>query len=474
MKGSGICGLDLLDTEVESANAITDCLIDVEVFANGCNRGLRLSNCAAFAGQVLFADKPVLDVCKDASEFASSMASNWSNLNAGARSQVLLLSWRTVTKHAGCEVPCLLKDWGVCQDAVDRPPPAQRLRGIAAVNAMALARLVLKPSLIKAVEAEAPQGLCVYPLGSLLNHSCLPSVNRLPFRSCLMVRANGSLPPGLELSCTYIEVRAPLHTRRSELETSWGFHCECCRCLWEERVWSSELSAARSMWRRFERRRSEGVCSEEELRSLVSDARSFTDKSLRDFLDSWNGSQKIGLLQDSCNAAAAMDPEERDQLLAMPLDTAMPQALLSLRDLLLASYWIAPAWELAFGLQQSKCFSEAVSLWKIISRVTAEVLPLSTNHAAATMEAALTAAEGLHEVMEFTDLTELLKESLRVCTGTYGGHGPATWQRLASARLQSFAPDLSRSLLATIAQLATACDDTPHALVNPGALDDMD
>lgn len=471
MEEFGRCGLDLLEAEAKSATAITDCLFDVEVFATGCNRGLRLSQCSASPGQVLLVDKPVLDVCKNASEFASSMASNWNNFSARVRSQVLLLSWRTVTKDAGCEVPCLLKDWGASEDPVDRPPPAQRLKGIAAINGMAPARLVLKPSLIKAVEAEAPQGLCVYTLGSLLNHSCLPSVNRLPFESCLMVRANGSLPPDLELNCTYIEVRRPLHIRQAELETSWGFRCECCRCLLEERVWSSELSAARSMWRRFERRRSEGVCSEEELRSLVSEARNCTDKSLRDFLNSWNGSENFGALQERCSAAAAMPPEERDRLLAMPLDTAIPKKLMSLRDLLLASYWLAPAWELAFGLQQSQCYAEAVLLWKTISRVTAAVLPLSTNHAAAAMEAALTAAEGVQEGME---LTELLKESLRVCTGTYGGVGTATWQRLASARLQSFNAELNRSVLSTLEQFTTSSEGDPHEHVNAGALDDMD
>merc|ERR1711879_1050468 len=84
-----------------------------------------------------------------------------------------------------------------------------------------------KPSLLKTLEGEANYGLAVYPLGSLVNHSCIPTANRLPLSKHLVVRAATDLAPGTELTYAYVEVRAPVETRRASLDKSWGFDCQC-------------------------------------------------------------------------------------------------------------------------------------------------------------------------------------------------------------------------------------------------------
>ena len=57
-------------------------------------------------------------------------------------------------------------------------PATGRLRGIASFNGMAVVKLVMKPSALKTLEAQPCNGVAVYLNGSMLNHSCFPTVNR--------------------------------------------------------------------------------------------------------------------------------------------------------------------------------------------------------------------------------------------------------------------------------------------------------
>ena len=72
-----------------------------------------------------------------------------------------------------------LADWPgeLCVGKVPAPK-LPRLRGIASFNGMAVVKLMMKPSSLKTLEALPRNGLAVYLNGSMLNHSCCPTVNR--------------------------------------------------------------------------------------------------------------------------------------------------------------------------------------------------------------------------------------------------------------------------------------------------------
>ncbi|CAE7188775.1 SET5, partial [Symbiodinium sp. CCMP2456] len=350
----------------------------------------------------VLAEQAVLaEPCVSGEEFAIAAQQDWKKVGAFSRAKLLSLRWRSAVKE-GSELPTALgplRGWpgrepseqlGQVATATSKAPGIPRLRGIAAFNGMAVLKMVVKPSILKTIEAQPRHGLAIYTDGSLLNHSCLPNVNRLPFPSCLVVRAARDLLPQDELTCAYIEVRAPHFVRQAELESTWGFECGCGRCQLEAKIWAAEPEAekrARSLWRRFERRRREGACSEQELREMVADAAECTGKVFRRFL-------QTGAEEDFQGEALVYRAALGCENLEHPeLDThsESARAASALLNLLLGSYWVAPAWELAFGLQEAARHAEALELWLAVRRVNAELQPLSPSHAAAAAEAALAA-----------------------------------------------------------------------------------
>lgn len=116
--------------------------------------------------------------------------------------------------------------------------------------------------------------------------------------------------------------------------------------------------------------------------------------------------------------------------------------MLELQYILLGSYWLAPAWELAFGLQHGACHEAAIVIWARIECCLATLLPLSTCHAVAAMETALAAVQAISVAavasgrsLNAEALADHLRPSVEVVDGTYGG-GVATWERLAAAKLE--------------------------------------
>merc|ERR1712048_1480943 len=89
------------------------------------------------------------------------------------------------------------------------------------------------------------------------------------------------------------------------------------------------------------------------------------------------------------------------------------EALLALRDFLLASCWLPIAWELAFGWQQCGNLRQAALLWARVATVTAEILPLSTSHVVATMEVSLAVAELIHVSGICQEFQEFLSSGAR-------------------------------------------------------------
>ncbi|CAK9015531.1 unnamed protein product [Durusdinium trenchii] len=304
---------------------------------------------------------------------------------------------------------------------------------------MAVVKLVMKPSALKTLEAQPCNGVAVYLNGSMLNHSCFPTVNRLPFSSCLVVRASRDLFLGEELVCAYTEVRAPFYIRQAELESTWAFRLLCCmfRCYSSEWCLSQADRVARSAWRRFERRRKDGTCSEEELRELVNSTADSTKTALAEFLVAIQDRTEARLKKTNPFCVNYW----RRHLLAMASNLmAMASHLIAMSSnllrmafyrLLLASFWAAPAFELAFGLQESQRYEEAHQLWLAVRNVTAELLPFSPSHTAAATEASLSAMAAESVAWE-----EHVQESVRICCGTYGS---GAWLRLAAGRLEHLA-----------------------------------
>ncbi|CAK9015564.1 unnamed protein product [Durusdinium trenchii] len=424
-------GLDLL----EPCEPTEIC--EVETFEASCGRGLRTLK-QILPGEVVLADKPVLPPCADADEFAAAASSLWTELTPEEQMRLMALRWRSNSAPPAQAGPGLVV------------PATGRLRGIASFNGMAVVKLVMKPSALKTLEAQPCNGVAVYLNGSMLNHSCFPTVNRLPFSSCLVVRASRDLFLGEELVCAYTEVRAPFYIRQAELESTWAFRCCCWRCLLEERVWAAAPEAdrvARSAWRRFERRRKDGTCSEEELRELVNSTADSTKTALAEFLVAIQDRtdllpaevlQERGFqrYQAACQCTAA-DVRALDLTGNTPTHKSTDD-LLAFYRLLLASFWAAPAFELAFGLQESQRYEEAHQLWLAVRNVTAELLPFSPSHTAAATEASLSAMAAESVAWE-----EHVQESVRICCGTYGS---GAWLRLAAGRLEHLASPTRRQL----------------------------
>ncbi|GBF88897.1 hypothetical protein Rsub_01396 [Raphidocelis subcapitata] len=89
---------------------------------------------------------------------------------------------------------------------------------------------------LKELSPESVAGL--WPEFALLNHSCAPNTCAAPFGNVLVVRAATPILAGEELTTCYLgEPRlAPIRARRAALRAGYGFHCQCARCVAEQRA----------------------------------------------------------------------------------------------------------------------------------------------------------------------------------------------------------------------------------------------
>ncbi|KAG5524985.1 hypothetical protein RHGRI_031610 [Rhododendron griersonianum] len=75
-----------------------------------------------------------------------------------------------------------------------------------------------------------PLGTGLYPVISIINHSCLPNAV-LVFKGRLaVVRAVQHIPKGTEVSISYIETAGSTMTRQKALKEQYFFSCSCPRC----------------------------------------------------------------------------------------------------------------------------------------------------------------------------------------------------------------------------------------------------
>lgn len=88
---------------------------------------------------------------------------------------------------------------------------------------------VLQPKNGSYSEQVALRGL--YPMASILNHSCTPNTTHNFNENCQMVvKASNIILPGCEITSTYSPLLLGTAARRSFLAFSKEFYCKCLRC----------------------------------------------------------------------------------------------------------------------------------------------------------------------------------------------------------------------------------------------------
>ncbi|KAG6027952.1 hypothetical protein E4U41_000812 [Claviceps citrina] len=72
----------------------------------------------------------------------------------------------------------------------------------------------------------------VFPETSRLNHDCRPNLAYYFDNNTLThyVHAITDIPPGAEISITYIDSSRPREARMAQLRSTWGFNCSCSQC----------------------------------------------------------------------------------------------------------------------------------------------------------------------------------------------------------------------------------------------------
>ncbi|KAJ3330429.1 hypothetical protein HDU76_005717 [Blyttiomyces sp. JEL0837] len=76
-------------------------------------------------------------------------------------------------------------------------------------------------------------GVAVYPIASMLNHSCCPNCAIIFYGADAHLRPMRDIAAGEELTISYIEIAEPRHKRRKELKERYFFDCECSACKQE-------------------------------------------------------------------------------------------------------------------------------------------------------------------------------------------------------------------------------------------------
>lgn len=74
-------------------------------------------------------------------------------------------------------------------------------------------------------------GVGVYPLTSMINHSCYPNCAMIFDGSTITVRCIRPIQPGEEVTVSYLDVCLPWEKRQDELARRYFFQCQCSLCL---------------------------------------------------------------------------------------------------------------------------------------------------------------------------------------------------------------------------------------------------
>ena len=87
---------------------------------------------------------------------------------------------------------------------------------------------------------------------SYINHTCNPTVHRSFISDLIILRAQSHIRRDTEIRLDYVSYLEPV-SRRRQLLSHYGFHCECERCISEAETPQAELEARQIFSRDFER-----------------------------------------------------------------------------------------------------------------------------------------------------------------------------------------------------------------------------
>ncbi|KAL7155951.1 hypothetical protein ABFS83_03G110600 [Erythranthe nasuta] len=76
-----------------------------------------------------------------------------------------------------------------------------------------------------------PLGTGLYPVISIINHSCLPNSVLVFEERLAVVRAMQNIPKGTEVTISYVEIAGSTITRQKSLKEQYFFTCSCSRCI---------------------------------------------------------------------------------------------------------------------------------------------------------------------------------------------------------------------------------------------------
>ncbi|KAL7118030.1 hypothetical protein ACP275_03G110000 [Erythranthe tilingii] len=76
-----------------------------------------------------------------------------------------------------------------------------------------------------------PLGTGLYPVISIINHSCLPNSVLVFEERLAVVRAMQNIPKGAEVTISYVEIAGSTITRQKSLKEQYFFTCSCSRCI---------------------------------------------------------------------------------------------------------------------------------------------------------------------------------------------------------------------------------------------------
>ncbi|XP_009121061.1 histone-lysine N-methyltransferase ASHR1 isoform X2 [Brassica rapa] len=75
-----------------------------------------------------------------------------------------------------------------------------------------------------------PEGIGLFPLVSIINHSCSPNAVLVFEEKMAVVRAMEYISKDSEVTISYIETAGSTLTRQKSLKEQYLFHCQCARC----------------------------------------------------------------------------------------------------------------------------------------------------------------------------------------------------------------------------------------------------
>ncbi|XP_062113356.1 histone-lysine N-methyltransferase ASHR1-like isoform X3 [Humulus lupulus] len=206
-----------------------------------------------------------------------------------------------------------------------------------------------------------PQGTGLFPIISIINHSCLPN-SVLAFEGRLaVVRAVQHIPKDSEVLISYIETAGSTLTRQKALKEQYLFTCKCVRCIKLGQSDDVQEGAILEGDKGFICQQCGLVRSKEEIKELASEIKSLSEKVL-DSVSSQNYQEVITtvtiekLQRNLCHRFSISLMQTRDKLLKMFMELQNWHEALSYCRMTIPVYErVYPSFHPLLGLQYYTC-----------------------------------------------------------------------------------------------------------------------